>query len=156
MKTRRPQINQGCESCSRSGSTWIRFSLPDSGGMFFKITEKAKEIIPNSCKFIQIFQVNFHKLLSYLPYFWAIFYVFFQRQKTLLNGNSFTKFCKLDPDPHLKSSWIRIRVDKICWIRICKKWMSTGIHSPEINVLQQICGFSYPRSLEHLTHTVPI
>ena len=31
-----------------------------------------------------------------------------------------THFAKLDPDPHYKSSWIRIRIEKNSWIRIRK------------------------------------
>ena len=33
----------------------------------------------------------------------------------------FTNLFKLDPDPNFKSSWIRLCIQKYCWIRIRKK-----------------------------------
>ena len=36
---------------------------------------------------------------------------------------SFCNFVQLDPDPHLKSSWIQICIEENCWIRIRKNWM---------------------------------
>ena len=53
-------------------------------------------------------------------YFWAIFFVFFNFRKLFkvykMVYKVFFKFVKLDPDPHLKSS--RIRIEKKSWIRI--------------------------------------
>ena len=41
-----------------------------------------------------------------------------------LFGNLFDFFIafKLDSDPHLKRSWIRIRIEKNSWIRIRKNY----------------------------------
>ena len=49
----------------------------------------------------------------------------------------FTNLFKLDPDPHLKSSWIRIHIEKNCWIRIRKKWMRihTGYHLVDYSII---------------------
>ena len=45
-------------------------------------------------------------------------------------GFFFLNFVRLDSDPdlHLNSCWIRIRIEKNRWIRIHNKWM--WIHSP--------------------------
>ena len=45
-----------------------------------------------------------------------------------------------DPDSHLKSSWIRIRIEENCCIRIRKKWLR--IHSPAVYItcLALICN----------------
>ena len=47
--------------------------------------------------------------------------MFFQQKKTLENVIFVQSSFKLDPNPHLKSSWILIRLAKNGWIRIRQK-----------------------------------
>ena len=130
--------NQGCGS----GSAWLRIHFtswvriciqyqdPDPGGKIFKImTKNARKLVITASslnlwsKFAQI---------SIFSYFWAIFYVFYNLENSLWDY-LLTNFVKLDPDPNFSSSWIRIRIQKNCWIRIRKIWMR--IHSPGKNRL---------------------
>ena len=76
---------------------------------------------------------------SIVSYFRVIFYLFYDYRK-LFMCLFFTKFVKLDSDPHGSIFiLIRIRIQKKCWIRIRKKWMR--IHSPaekKVHILLQI------------------
>ena len=110
-----PDPHSICESRFRSRGENI----------FKRKTEKFTKI-GNNCKFIQIFEVNLHKLPGCLPYFLEIFSCFFQQKRTLQKV-IFSNFVKLDPGLHLKCSWIRICIEKKCRIR--KKWMR--IHSSD-------------------------
>ena len=60
-------------------------------------TEKGKDIA-NNCHFIQF--LNKFTKSSIVSYFRVIFYVFYDYRK-LFMSLFFTKFVKLDPDPHL-------------------------------------------------------
>ena len=53
----------------------------------------------------------------------------------------------MDPDPHLKSNWIQIRIDNICWIR-SKKWMQ--IHSSGPQQLPVRASSSFAGSWEEI------
>ena len=54
-------------------------------------------------------------------------FIFFHLKKLFIRL-FLTNLLRVDPGPHFKSSWIRIRIHNSRWIWIRKKWM--GIHSP--------------------------
>ena len=90
------------------------FLDPDPGRKIFQIiTEKCKEI-GNSCKFIQFLKVNLHKLYCFLLLSNLLCVL---QLKKLIIGLFLQIF----------QSWIRIRNQKNCRIRIRKKWLR--IHS---------------------------
>ena len=100
-------------------------------------TEKNARKLVIDCKFVQIYYLHCFLLLSNLlcllllkkALHKVILYKFFWAG----SGSAFFK--QLDPDPHL-SSWIRIRIQKNCWIRISKNWM--WIHSPDLYFCSKI------------------
>ena len=81
----------------------------------------SKLVINNNCNFIKNFKVNLDQ--GFLTLEQSLY--LFHQQKIFISYFS-TKFLKLDPDPHLKSSWIRIRIEKSSWIHFCRM----QIHSP--------------------------
>ena len=103
-----------------------------------KTEKNARKLVPViDCKFVQIYYLHCFLLLSNLlcllllkkALHKVILYKFFWAG----SGSAFFK--QLDPDPHL-SSWIRIRIQKNCWIRISKNWM--WIHSPDLYLTSKI------------------
>ena len=80
-----------------------------------KKTEKCKEISDN-CNIKKKKIVKFHKHLAFYTFEQSS--LFFSTSENSSSGNFLQSFL----------SWIRIRIEKNCWIRICKKWM--GIYSP--------------------------
>ena len=79
-----------------------------------------------------IFQVNLHKLHCFLLLI-NLFSFFLTTENSSL-GN-FYNFFKLDPDRLFKSRWIRIHIEKYCWMRIRIRKKLMRIHSPD----QELC-----------------
>ena len=86
-----------------SFSSWIRIRIqyadadPDLEGKIFQIkTEKGKKLLITAILFN--FKSKFAQS-SIVSYFRVIFYVFYDYRK-LFMSLFFTKFVKLDPDPH--------------------------------------------------------
>ena len=74
-------------------------------------TEKFKKIVYN-CKY---FQFIFSTKIAKAPLLLSLEQYFFLRKNI-----DYRKSFKLDLDPHLKISWIQIRIEKNCSIRIRK------------------------------------
>ena len=111
-------ILQGCGSRSAfifPPGSW-REKIKNNAGK-----NASKLVINNNCNFIKNFKVNLDQ--GFLTLEQSLY--LFHQQKIFISYFS-TKFLKLDPDPHLKSSWIRIRIEKSSWIHFCRM----QIHSP--------------------------
>ena len=57
-----------------------------------------------------------HTRLILVSYFWEILYVF-HNLRTFLKSLFFLNLQRY-PDPQFESSWIWVRIQKNCWIRI--------------------------------------
>ena len=85
------------------------WSIPGFGSrreIFSNKNRKNCKEIGNNFNFIQIFRVNLHKLYNF---FLLNNLLRFFNKKKLFISLFFYKMFKLDPNPDLKSSWIRIR-----------------------------------------------
>ena len=81
------------------------FTFPDPWGKIWKITQKKCKETGNKYNFNTIFKVNLDQLYGFFNFF------LLQLQQAH-HKVIFTKFLKLDPDPHWESSWILIRIEK--------------------------------------------
>ena len=80
-------------------------------------TKNVRKLLQVICNFILKVFINLNHLHAFLI-FDQFFLFVFQFQKTLHKLICYgTHFLKLDPTPHSKSSWIRIRTEKNSWIR---------------------------------------